>query len=178
MEVKVKNADKVIKNFIKFANVNERALVSAMNRANTAGQTASSLVMRKKWVGLLAKDLKRYQWSEKAKKGKTSTKFVTTSKSINLLQFGAKWSRQTPTGKRTKGVSYRLKTKRRTMKGSFIAKGLVFTRKTEKANSLIPHFSITPTSMFTGAEGDDKYVDTYMTTFDKRYFHELDRLMK
>jgi hypothetical protein len=121
--------------------------------------------------------MKRYSWQTKATTNKLSTKFGLVARSINLVDFGAKWKRTTPTGRKTKGVSYKLKNKRRVMKGSFIAKGYVFSRRKGERDNLIPHFSITPTSMFLGAEADDLYIEQYFKTFDKTYAHQIKYLM-
>ena len=179
--IKIKNIDTIIRNLADFDRFNKRALSSAMNRSHTAGvkvatskQTGGTL---QPW-GIKKSDFKRnYTWKQKATSRKPNTKYAVSSNPINLVDFGAKWNRLTPQGKPTKGISYKLKNRRRTMKGSFIAKGMFFTRK-QGTQNIIPHFSITPTSMFVGNEGVNTYVEKYFDVLNPRYLHELDRLIK
>jgi len=178
MEVRFHNLDNVIDDFAKFSKVNNKAISQAMNRANTAGRTAvvsDTIGMRKKW-NLKSGDLKAYTWSTKSNVNRLDTKFGMVSKSINLADFGAKWKRATPSGRKTKGVSYKIqKGKRKLLKGAFMAKGYVFTRRAD--DKIVPQFSITPTSMFTESDYDDLYIKKYFEMFDKRYSNNLDFLM-
>ena len=170
MIIKFEGIDAIIKNFNQFERLTTSGISRAMNRANTAGTTISLRAMRKTWVGITARDLKRRTYQDKATKAKLHTRFVITSRSINLAEFGAKQNK--------KGVSYRLKTKRRTMQGAFTAKGMVFKRKTRERNSIIPFYSITPTSMFIGAGDVEIYTKRYMEIFEKRFKHELSQILK
>lgn len=178
MTIKV-DAKKVTSMLLKFPKESDKAMRLTMNEHARKARTASSVAMRKTWVGLKARDLKQYTWTTNAKNSDLRTQFVVTSRSINLLDFVKKENK--------KGLSYRLKTKQRQMKGSFKAKGYFFTRsdsektkndKGQNVDALNIHFSITPTSMFLGAKGDDVYVDTYFNGFEKRYFNQLNRLIK
>jgi len=176
VDVEFHGLDVVIEDFDKFNKVNNRAISRAMNDANRAGRkvAVSKQGMRKEWA-IKSSDLKRYTWNTTANVNNLSTKFGMVSRSINLADFGAKWSMYTPTGKYTKGVSYKLKGKRRTMKGAFMAKGHVFSKRKGSKN-IIPLFSITPTSMLKEAEADELYIKQYLSTFDKRYLNQLNHL--
>ncbi len=176
MEIHFIGLDDVITDFTKLAFKNPSAISRSMNRANIAGRTASVKALRKVWVGLKAKDLKRYTWSQKATVSKLNTKFVVTSHPISLADFGAKQNK--------KGVSYRLKSKRRTMKHAFLKKSkhsrtpMVMIRSTKQRYPLVTKFTITPTSMFIGLDGVQLYEQAYFKAFEKRYDHEVRQIFK
>lgn len=180
MTVTIKGADDLYQDFSKFVRVNGRAISDAMNRANLAGATASLSKkegMRKEWVGINASELKKYTYKRKANPNKLEAQFVVTSNPIPLIHFKAKEVRR--------GVSYRLKNKRRTMPKSWIMpskfgdKGdRVFVRTRKRPKVATHRVAITPTSMYTGAEADDVYVNRFLEIFAKRYYQQLDRLMK
>lgn len=170
MKINIKGIKPIIKNFSEFARVSDRVMVDSMNRGLTAGITASlskTKGMRKEWTGIKAQDLKRYTWKQQATRTRQNTKFTMVSRPINLADFSSKQGK--------KGVSYKLKGKQKQLKGSFKAKGMVFKRKSNKADSIMPHFTITPTYMFIGVEGDDIFIDRYFEVFNTRYAQQLDR---
>ena len=175
MNTEIIGVDIIVKDFKTFVNKNPSAISRSMNRANIAGRTASIKALRKVWVGLKAKDLKRYTWQEKATVAKLNTKFVVTSHPISLADFGAKQNK--------KGVSYRLKNKRRTMMHAFLKKSkhsrapMVMIRSTKSRYPLVTKFAITPTSMFMGLDGVHLYEEAYFKAFDKRYTHEMNRIL-
>jgi hypothetical protein len=150
MEIRVKGVTPIVKSLSGLVTRNGQALSLAMNRANVSGRKEAIKAgggVRKIWVGILTKDLKKYTYMRRANSKNTKTAFVITSKPVNLIHFGAI--------QKGKGVSYKLKKKRRTMKGSFIAKGMVLKRKGKARTPLTAFFSITPTTMFLKAKGDD-----------------------
>jgi hypothetical protein len=169
MNIKITGVDGLIKDFDKYVHFNNRATNTALNEASKIGRTKALKESKGEWVGLKAKDFKKLHKLLPAKGTNNEITFTITSKSINLALFGAKWQRKTKTGRKTKGVSYKLKTKRRTMKGSFIAKGMVFSRKTNEAGSITPHFTITPTSMFKAGRGERIFKNTTLLNFNLRY---------
>ena len=171
MTIKFVGLGAVEKDLAKMAKYQDQAVSMAMNEANRTGIKVAigKQGMRKEWA-INATDLKRYTWTKRATRGSLLTQYAIQSRSINLIDFKAKENK--------KGVSYKLKGKQRTMRGAFIAKGFFFKRTSKKRNSIIPHFSITPTSMFLEADGEDLYVDNYLKRFDERYMHHITRLTK
>jgi len=174
MVLTFKNIKPLIKDLSAFANVHPKALSNAMNRGNTAGRTASLKAtdggVRELWFGLPSASLKKMTYSRRASVNKHQTQFVITSRPINLRLFNAT--------QKKKGVSYKLQRKQKQIKGSFIAKGLLLKRKGTQRDDLRAFFSITPSSMFLGVKADEIYEDAYFETFNKRYIHEIDRLLK
>jgi len=171
MTITIKNINPIWTSLKRFSTANRRATNDAMNRAHIHARKLSSTAMRSEWKGLSADRAKKAIKEKKSKVSDLSTKMILQSRPISLSSFGAKWSKKTPTGKKTKGVSYKLKGKRRTMKGSFIAKGQMFSRK--KNGGLRRHASITPTNMWKGVGAEEIYLKAYEERFRSRYDQQL-----
>lgn len=162
---------------LKFPKASNKAIMKTMNEKARSGATKASRHLRKDWVGMKASTFKNYVWTTNAKINRLETQYVVHSTPINLADFGATWSPATKGGKATKGVSYKLRTKRKTLDGSFMGKGKVY-RRDKTDNSLIPYHTVTPTTMFINSDSYDAYKYGYFTNFEKRYFDNLAHLLK
>lgn len=160
--------------FLKFAKLYPLITSISLNTALSVATTASlgaKKGMRKEWVGMRARDLKRYTYTKKANVNKLDTQFVITSRPIGLIHFGSKQNK--------KGVSYKLKNKRRTMRKSWIMPSKfgggdeVFVRQTSHGNKPTRRASITPTSMFLEAEADEFFEDEFRIAFEKRFTQQV-----
>ncbi len=172
MTVKFIGLGDVEKNLLKLVKVQPIAISRAMNEAHRTGvkvSTGKKTGVTKDW-GIKVADFKRYTWTKKATRASYLTQYAVQSRPINLKDFKAKENK--------KGVSYKLKGKQRTMKGAFLAKGYFLKRTGKKRMPIIPHFSVTPTSMFQISNGEDLYSDAYMKKFEDRYFHYINYLTK
>lgn len=180
MTVTFKGLDELYQDFDKFLKVQPRAISNAMTTGLSAGRTASlstTVGMRREWVGIKTKDLKRYVYTRRPSAGSHKAQFVVTSRPIPLIEFGA--------SQKKKGVSYRLKTKRRTMKKSWIMPSKfgdksdkVFVRQASHNNKATHRVAITPTSMFMGTESDVVFEKNFMNSFGKRYDQQMKFLLK
>ena len=179
MTIKFKGLQEFQKDLTKFVNIHDKAISNAMNKALAIAYTASlskKQGMRKEWVGMRAGDLKRYTYTKKANPVQHHAEFVVTSRPIPLMEFGAK--------QLNKGVSYRLKDKRKTMKKSWIMptkfgdKGdRVFVRQASHNNKATHRVAITPTSMFLASDAPEVFENTFEDNFQKKYFEQIKFLM-
>ena len=169
--------------FHNFHQINPRAISLAMNRTAGVAQTASLKKMRDNW-NIKARDLKPYVSSERATANKPVYVFKFHSRAINLKDFEG-------VDEYPSGVRYKIQKKRAWLPHAFIAgKGrnaFVLQRTTDARKPLLPHFSITPSTMFLKEKADDEFVTVFYKGkgktgvgegFEARYFHELDRLSK
>ena len=179
MTLTVKGIDAISKDFHKFAMIYPTAVRNSMNTALSAGMTASLARdggMRQEWVGITARDLKRHTYTRKATVSKHHAQFVVTSNPIDLYMFGAKQN--------TRGVSYKLKNKRRTMRKSWITpskfgrrENQVFVRQASNDDRVTRRASITPTSMFLEADSGEVFEKYYKGVFRRRWNDQLKFLM-
>ena len=171
--------------FKDFHKNNARAISLAMNETAKIAQTASLRKMRKAW-NMKASDLKPYVSVERANVNKASYVFKFHSRAINLKDFEG-------VDEFPKGVRYKIKKDkgRAWLPHAFIAgKGrnaFVLQRVGDARTPLLPHFSITPSSMFLKEKADKEFVTVFYKGkgktgvgegFEARYFHQLDRLSK
>jgi len=149
-----------------YKNIN-RATSKSINESVRASRTKAIANMRKSWKGIKAKDLKANEktFVKPATTNNLYSRFILISKPIPLSNFGAV--------QKIKGVSYKLKSNRRTMKHAFIAKKQVFVRRTKKNDSIVRRVSITPTSMFLGTKSDEVFLKTFDDKFEKNLRRNL-----
>ena len=150
-----------------------------MNKAGRVATTASLALTRRLW-NLRARDLKKKTKIIPANVGNSVFTFKMHSTPINLHEFHA--------SQITTGVSYKIQKKRNKLKSAFIqGKGrnaFVLRREGKDRYPLIPHFSITPSYMFTQAEAEKEFVTTFFRGkggkrgFTVEYKAQLDRLLK
>ncbi len=173
----------IIKKFKDFHKVNPRAISLAMNSSARTAQTASLLKMRKAW-NIKAKDLKTYVDVDRASVNRPQYTFKFHSRPINLYEFGGKQLK--------KKTSYKIQKTRKKLTNSFIkGKGRnTFIFRRESREHIIPYFSITPSTMFKKEHAIEEFVKAFRhgsgkrgvggegAGFNKRYIHELHRLLK
>lgn len=183
--LKVNGLTDTLKMFKNFHTVNPRAISLAMNHSARVAETASLKKMRDNW-NIRARDLKPYVGSKRATVGDLSYVFKFHSTPINLHEF---YAEQEDTG-----VAYKLQ-KRKKRLGSAFIKGsgrnrFVLKRVGKERYPLRPYFTITPSWMFHEEGGEQVFINTFLNGsgkrgvggsgggFNKRYLHELNRLLK
>lgn len=165
--------------FKRFHNENPRAISRAMNKASTVARTASLLHTRQAW-NLRARDLKNKTTLKPANVNQAEIRFLMHSTPINLFEFKAQ--------EYTKGVSYKIQKKRNKLGGAFI-KGsgrnqFVLKRVGKDRYPLMPHFSITPSFMFSTEKSEEVFVKTFFDGkgasrgFTKTYLDQLKNLLE
>ncbi len=181
--VDVIGIEEIIKKFKDFHKVNPRAISLAMNHSGRTAQTSALRKMRKAW-NIKAKDLKTYVKVTKANVNRPEYTFKFHSRPINLFEFDAR--------QLTKKASYKIQKKRKKLENSFI-KGHgrnTFVYRRVSREHIIPYFSITPSTMFKEEHAIKEFVEAFVNGsgktgvggegagFNKRYIHELHRLLK
>ena len=178
MTIDIKGIKSIQDDFLKFAQIYPTAVRNSMNTALSAGVTASLARdggMREEWVGITARELKRYTYVTKANVNRHEAEFVVTSKPIDLIHFNAKQN--------TRGVSYKLKNRRRTMRKSWIMPSKfsnfeqVYARQTSNDSKPTRRASITPTSMFIEANSAEVFKKYYQGVFRRRWNDQIKFLM-
>lgn len=167
IQIHMSGIDSLITDFDKYVRLNARHTRTALNEASRSAQSKVLQETRKPWKGIRARDYKSLTKLFVAKGNKFETTFIMTSRSISLAMFAV--NRQAKSG-----VAYKLKNKQRTMKGSFMAKGMFFKRRTKARDSIVPYFSITPTSMFINGGGEKIYFDRLKEVFTTNYLKYVD----
>lgn len=165
--------------FKRFHNENPRAISRAMNKASKVARTASLLHTRQAW-NLRARDLKNKTKLKPANVNNAEVRFTMHSTPINLFEFKAQ--------EYTKGVSYKIQKKRKKLGSAFI-KGtgrnqLVLKRVGKDRYPLLPHFSITPSYMFSTEKSENVFVDVFFNGkggtrgFTQTYLDQLKNLLE
>jgi len=179
--LKVKGIEPLIRKFKNFHRDNPKAVAFSMNKAGGVATTASLLKAKSAW-NLRTSDLKKKVKIKRANVGKSVYVFKMHSTPINLNEFYAK---ELKSG----GVSYKIQKKSKKMRNAFI-KGkskrntFVLTRVGKERFPLLPHFSITPSYMFTQAKAEKEFVTTFFRGkggkrgFTVEYKAQLKRLLK
>lgn len=183
LTLKVKGLKEAEAMFKDFHKINPRAISLAMNETARVATTASLGKVRRNW-NIKARDLKRYVSAERATANKASYVFKFHSRAINLQEFEG-------VDEYPKGVRYKIQKKRGWLPNAFI-KGngrnkFILQRTGDERYPLLPHFSITPSTMFLKEKGEDEFVQVFYRGkgksgigegFPARYFHQLKRLSK
>ena len=153
---KVTGIDKILKNFNRFHIEHPKILSRAMNKAGRVATTASLVHVRKSW-NLRAGDLKRKVKIKPASVNDTSYVFKMHSTPINLHEFYAK--------KINTGVSYKIQKTRKKRQGAFIQGSgrntYVLKREGKARYPILPHFSVTPSYMFSQEEAEKEFVKAF-----------------
>ena len=180
LTLKVKGIDPILRRFKNFHRDNPKAVAFAMNKASRVASTASLAKTRSAW-NLRARDLKNKTKLIPANVGKSVVIFKMHSTPINLHEFYAK---ELDSG----GVSFKIQKKSKKMRTAFI-KGsgrntFVLKRVGKERYPLLPHFSITPSYMFSQAKAEKEFVTTFFRGkggargFTVEYKAQLERLLK
>jgi len=176
---KVTGVTKLLKKYTKFHQQHPLIISRAMNKAGRVATTASLAKVRKSW-NLRAKDLKKKVKITPANVGKSVYTFHMHSTPINLFEFHASPIKT--------GVSYKIQKKRNKLKSAFIQGGgrnkFVLRREGKERYPLIPHFSITPSYMFTQVKAEEEFVKTFWfgksgrRGFKKEYLSQIRAILE